>query len=199
MPRDIFDAPPAEPLLAVTDWLSEAIEQGVNEPRSISLATADSQGDLTNRTIRVLDILPDKGLVFTSHRFSQKGRDIENNGRGSALFYWREIQRQIMLSGVLRPLDAETADSYWDVRPIDAKAMSIATQQSAPLTDENHLRMRARQIATTGEVPSRPDTWVTYILRPLRVEFWQGAEDHLYPRLQYLRESSGWKSCRLQP
>ena len=45
----------------------------------------------------------------------------------------------------------------------------------------------------------RPDNWGGYILRPHRVEFWQGRPSRLHDRIVYEREGSTWKRSRLAP
>ncbi len=50
-----------------------------------------------------------------------------------------------------------------------------------------------------GEVPL-PSFWGGYVLKPIRIEFWQGGEDRLHDRFLYsLQEDGSWTISRLAP
>ena len=49
------------------------------------------------------------------------------------------------------------------------------------------------------EIPF-PSFWGGYILKPIRIEFWQGGEDRLHDRFLYeLKENGEWTISRLAP
>lgn len=193
-----FSAPPPEPMGLVRAWYDDAVAAGVNKPAPLALATADSDGRPSTRMVSVLEIR-DIGLVFASHAGSRKGRDLAATGWASGVWYWREVNRQVIVSGPTRPLPDGESDALWAARPVSALGMSVATRQSAPLLDEDALRARALELGREGAQLRRPATWLGYLLEPASVEFWQTAPDHLYPRLRYERADPGWRSERLQP
>jgi pyridoxamine 5'-phosphate oxidase len=193
-----FSSPPAEPLGLLRDWFKHAVVQAVREPGAMALATVDAGGRPSSRMIQTLEIT-DRGLVFTSHSGSQKGRDIAATGHGSGVLYWRETNQQIILTGTVEPLPDRTADALWADRPTAALPMSIATRQSEPLEDEEALLAEANRLAQCGEPLPRPLYWVGYLLVPSTVEFWQSSPDRLYRRLRYDRAGTGWNTVRLQP
>ena len=49
-----------------------------------------------------------------------------------------------------------------------------------------------------GDVPC-PPTWGGYVVRPERVEFWQGRRGRMHDRLRYRRDGEGWVVERLAP
>ncbi|WP_405588419.1 pyridoxal 5'-phosphate synthase [Streptomyces sp. NBC_01092] len=193
-----FSAPPAEPMGLVRAWFDSAVADGVCKPASLALATADAGGHASTRMVSVLAIR-DTGLVFASHAGSRKGRDLAETGWASGVWYWREVDRQVIVSGPTHPLPEAESDALWAARPVSALPMSVATQQSAPLLDEDALRERALELSRAGSELRRPATWLGYLLEPASVEFWQTAPDHLYPRLRYERADPGWRIGRLQP
>lgn len=193
-----FAGPPPEPLGLLRDWFKHAVDRGVREPGAVALATVAADGRPSCRMIQTLEIT-DRGLVFTSHSGSQKGRDIAATGHGSGVLYWRETNQQIILTGIVERLPDPTADALWAARPADALPMSIATRQSEPLEDSEALLAKANRLAATGKPLPRPDFWVGYLLVPSTVEFWQSSPDRLYRRLRYDRDGAGWTTIRLQP
>lgn len=194
-----FAAPPEEPLATLVAWFEEAKAGGVREPGVLTLATASAAGRVSNRAVQTIRI-GDEGLVFTSHSGSQKGRDIAATGHSSGVLYWRELGRQVILSGRTTPLSAERCDQLWFARPASTHPMSVAAVQSAPLDDEDKLRAEAARLGESGQALPRPDQWLGYLLAPDTVEFWEAAPDRLHRRLRYDRtDDGGWAWTRLQP
>lgn len=193
-----YTNPPPEPLGLLRDWIKLATERGVREPGALALATVDRAGRPSSRMIQTLDVT-DRGLVFTSHAGSRKGRDIAVTGQGSGVLYWRETNQQVVLAGTVERLPDAVCDRLWADRPSAALPMSIATRQSEPLVDARALLAEAQRLATCGEPLPRPRFWVGYLLVPSTVEFWQSSPDRLYHRLRYDRDGEAWRTVRLQP
>lgn len=194
-----FTAPPAEPMSLLRAWLDSARADGVRDPHHMALATADARGRASNRTMAVIAVRDD-GLVFASHADSPKGRQLAETGWASGVLYWREVARQVILGGWVKPLSDSESEQLWAERPIALHPMSVLSKQSAPLNDEAALRARAQELGRAGEPLPRPTTWIGYLLEPASVEFWQsGDPDRLYQRLLFERDGSAWRTSRLQP
>ncbi|GAA4907523.1 phenazine biosynthesis FMN-dependent oxidase PhzG [Streptomonospora salina] len=193
-----YDAPPPEPHDLAQRWLADAEQHGAREPRSIALATADDRGRVSNRIVTVIE-LSARGLLFTSHTTSLKARDLAANGWASAAFYWREISRQLLLSGAVRRIHDAECDALWEARPVALHAMTTASRQSEPLGDVEGLRSEALRLGTPGVALPRPERFVGYLLEPAEVEFWSARPDRLHRRLRYERTGHVWQCVRLQP
>ncbi len=195
-----YERPPAEPLAILRDWLADATEREVREPLALSLATVDARGRPSNRIVAVIRVSCD-GLVFATHRDSQKGREIAETGWASGVLYWRELGRQIAITGPVDDLGAAASDALWFARPVPLHAMTTASRQSAPLEDVAALRDEAQRLEALGEPLPRPDQYTGYVLRPASVEFWCASPDRLHRRLRYDSETgaAGWDVQRLQP
>lgn len=193
-----FSAPPADPMGLVRAWFDGALADGVREPGALALATADARGHTSNRMVHLLEVR-DTGLVFTSNAGSRKGRDLAATGWASGMLYWRETGRQMIVTGPTHPLPDAESDALWAARPVGTHPMSVLSQQSAPLPDEDALRARALQLGRTGLALPRPVAWLGYLLEPASVEFWQIDPDRLHRRLRYERAGPGWRTDRLQP
>ncbi|MFI6942077.1 phenazine biosynthesis FMN-dependent oxidase PhzG [Streptomyces sp. NPDC050418] len=198
LPFPEYADPPPEPLGLLRRWLAEAERLGVREPRALALATADPRGRTSVRSI-VLHSLTDRGLLFTSHEGSRKGRELRANPWASALLYWREAGRQISVSGPVRRVPDALSDELWAGRPLFTHAMTVSTRQSEPLADPEELRERARAVALAGPQP-RPAAYIGLELSAQTVEFWSDGSDRLHERLHYERTPPGrWTATRLQP
>ncbi|MEU7884933.1 phenazine biosynthesis FMN-dependent oxidase PhzG [Microbispora bryophytorum] len=193
-----YDMPPAEPMDLVRRWISGAVEAGVREPLALALATADRGGRASTRMVAVIDV-GDRGLAFTSHSTSRKGREIAETGWASGLLYWRETARQLSFSGPVVMLPEPEAERLWNARPVPLHAMSAVSRQSEPLEDVARLKAEAERLSSYGIPLPRPARFAGYRLEPAAVEFWSADADRLHRRLRYDRTPSGWHISRLQP
>lgn len=192
-----FTRPPESPIPLLRQWFELAAARQVREPGAMALATVSAAGRPSSRMVQ-LSRITDRGIVFATHAGSRKGLQFDETGCWAGTFYWRETNQQISLAGDVERLGDAEADALWRVRPVEANAMSVATRQSAPLTDEQQLLTTALSLAERG-APPRPATWLAYELVVTEVEFWQSSEDRLYRRLRYDLTERGWTAVRLQP
>jgi pyridoxamine 5'-phosphate oxidase len=193
-----YDAPPDEPMGLVRSWLARAVNLGVREPRALALATADEHGRASTRIIAFTSISV-RGLVFSSHSSSQKGRELAVNSWASGLLYWRETGQQIALSGPVVTLGESECDALWFSRPVPLHPMSTVSRQSDPLLDGEAMRSQVARLEAIGGPLPRPDRFVGYRLEPASVEFWLASPDRLHRRLRYDRVVDRWQTTRLQP
>lgn len=189
---------PEDPMGVLHNWLERARRVGIREPKALALATADSQGRPSTRIV-VISEITDKGLVFSTHAGSQKGRELTQNPWASGVLYWRETSQQIILNGrAVRMPDAK-ADEAWLKRPYATHPMSSASRQSEELTNVEVLRNAARKLAEVQGPLPRPEGYCLFELHLESLEFWGNGQGRLHERLRYDRSAEGWKVCRLQP
>ncbi|MFG2503219.1 phenazine biosynthesis FMN-dependent oxidase PhzG [Streptomyces sp. NPDC048441] len=197
IPFPEYADPPSDAMALLHQWLGEAQELGVREPRALALATADAAGRASSRIV-VINRLTETGLVFATHEGSRKTRDLRANPWVSGLLYWRETSRQISVGGHVRRLPEADADALWAARPVFTHGMTMASRQSEPLDDVAQLRRRAARLAQDGPQP-RPAAYIGLELVPESVEFWANGTERLHERLLYERDGTDWRVTRLQP
>ncbi|RKR73786.1 pyridoxine/pyridoxamine 5'-phosphate oxidase [Frondihabitans australicus] len=202
MPAFDADAAPDEPLGLLVDWLSAAIEAGVNQPHAMTLSTCDSTGHVTARTLLLKDV--DDALWFASSDESPKGRQMAENPHVALTLYWREQGRQIRVEGQAQPGPAEVGAADFTARHPDSRAVAIALPQSSaydPGSQEPQARLAAARELVAQDDDFAPDDWTAYRVVPTVVEFWQATTGRDQVRLRYDRvgEGTGWTSTRLWP
>jgi len=175
-----FDDPPADPLALMRAWIDGA-SRHVREPMALALATVDADCNPSCRVVLAKEV-DERGLVFTTHHGSRKGRDIAAVGRAAGTLYWRETLQQINIAGPVERLRDEVSDELFRERPLAAQATTTVSHQGEPLDDLDVLRARAQKLTEPGEAPSRPEGWGGYRLAPDRIEFWHGSTDRLHRR-----------------
>jgi dihydrophenazinedicarboxylate synthase len=192
-----YEDPTDDPIAIGQRWLREAIEEQVCEPRAMVLVTANGAGLMSSRVMAVLEFA-DIGIVFATHTTSRKIKDSMEFPHACGHFYWRELSRQLSVSGKIVALSRERAVAEWNERPVLLHSMSTASHQSEPLVSSELLLDEAQRLAEMGALPC-PERFMVYALQPLALEFWASSSNRLHRRLRFDLAPEGWKSVRLQP
>lgn len=171
------------------------------EVNAMTLATADLQGRVSARIV-LLKHFSQAGFTFFTNYDSDKGRQLQENPQASLVFYWPHIERQVRIEGVVERTDNATSDEYFHARPHGSQLGAVASPQSRPLPAREPLEQAVAELDAkyaAGQVP-RPDFWGGYILKPSRVEFWQGRPSRLHDRFVYIKSGAEqWQISRLAP
>jgi pyridoxamine 5'-phosphate oxidase len=190
-----------DPLVQFGRWFNAAVDAGLRDPNAMTLATVDGQGRPNARIVLLKGADPDGFRFFTNYH-SAKGRELDSRPEAALVFFWSELERQVRVEGSIERLPADESDRYFASRPRASRIGAWASEQSEPLASREALESRAAEASARfgqdGEVP-RPPHWGGYLLRPRRIEFWQGRPARLHDRLLYEREGGGWTLARLAP
>ena len=92
--------------------------------------------------------------------------------------------------------------AYFQSRPRSSQIGAWASPQSQVIASRAALESLEHDVEQrfAGQEPlPRPPHWGGYILRPTRVEFWQGRPSRLHDRIVFERAGDGWKIARLAP
>lgn len=189
----------ADPLAQLQRWLQEAHDAGVLEPHAMCVSTV-LEGRPSSRMV-LLRGLDARGLVFYTSYFSRKGREISANPYAAALFYWAQLERQVRIEGSVDQLSEDESDAYFAGRPRGHQLGAWASEQSEPVEAREILDQRMQDYAERfeGEEVPRPHSWGGYVIRPERIEFWQGRPNRMHDRLEFARGPAAWTMRRLQP
>ena len=178
-------------------WWKEAIASDISEVNAMTLATASTDG-LPSARIVLLKGFNEKGFYFYTNYKSFKARQLEENPRACLVFFWKELERQVRITGLITKSSAAESDDYFNTRPEGSRIGAIASPQSEVIPNRAWLEDRVNN-AMKNEI-KRPEHWGGYIVRPVTIEFWQGRSNRLHDRLQYTLEEDGmWKIERLAP
>jgi pyridoxamine 5'-phosphate oxidase len=195
---DIGDLDP-DPIAQFDRWMSDAREAGIVLHEAIALATADASGAPAVRHVLLRGVSP-RGFTFYTNRDSRKGRHLAVNPMAAFTVFWRELERQICVTGTAQESTPEESDAYFATRPREARIGAWASAQSQVIGSRSELidKYERADSMYPGEVP-RPPHWGGYLIVPDTIEFWQGRPHRLHDRLRYTRRDSGWLIERLSP
>jgi pyridoxamine 5'-phosphate oxidase len=144
----------------------------------------------------------EKGFAFYTNYNSIKGQQLLENPRATLVFFWKELERQVRISGLVSLAPANMSDDYFNSRPESSRIGAWASPQSEPIDNREWLEeneQRIKELWTGNKIP-RPGHWGGYVVKPVKMEFWQGRPSRLHDRIQYSLQNNGaWKIERLAP
>jgi pyridoxamine 5'-phosphate oxidase len=188
----------ADPIEEFGVWFEQARDVPLAE--AMTLATIDESGAPDARMVLLKGFGEDGFRFFTNYE-SAKGGQLATDQRAALVIYWRELDRQVRVRGMVERLPVADSDSYFAGRPRDSQIAASISPQSRPIERDELDRRYDELTAQLGdaEVP-RPEFWGGYVVRPETVEFWQGRDSRMHDRILYTRgPSGGWKLERLAP
>ena len=182
-------------------WWHEAVNSKIDEVNAMTLATA-SLDALPSARIVLLKEVNEKGFVFFTNYESYKAQQLAENPKACLVFFWKELERQVRITGLIEKISGKQSDEYFQSRPESSRIGAWASPQSRVIENRQWLDEKFNELVNKMEGTSivRPPHWGGYIVKPVVIEFWQGRPSRLHDRIQYsLDENGEWKIERLAP
>ncbi len=190
----------SDPFKQFDKWWQEAIHSDLEEVNAMTLATASADG-MPDARIVLLKGFDQNGFTFFTNYNSAKGHQLLENPRACLVFFWAELERQVRLSGLVSLAPAKVSDDYFNSRPEGSRIGAWASPQSEVIENREWLEAEEERLSTElkGDL-HRPPHWGGYVVRPTRMEFWQGRPSRLHDRILYTLKGNGkWTIERLAP
>lgn len=181
-------------------WFSEALKSKVDEPNAMSLATISPEGNPRTRIVLVKDFSKD-GLIFYTNYESAKAKGMEVNKAVSVNFVWHPLQRQINIQGFTEKVDRKVSELYFHSRPRGSQLGALVSPQSKVIASRKVLEDRLAELDAQykNEPIPLPENWGGIRIVPTRFEFWQGRDNRLHDRFEYILKNDQWSTQRLAP
>ncbi len=170
------------------------------DSNAMTLATVDKNGKPSTRTV-LLKSVDERGFIFFTNYDSRKGRELAENPNAALTFFWSDLERQVCIAGSVIKLPVAESEAYFKSRPRGSQLAAWASNQSEIVPDRATLEKKWSELEAKfpNEIPLPPN-WGGFILRPERIEFWQGRPSRLHDRFNYAKQADGsWKIARLSP
>lgn len=188
-----------DPLRQFATWWEEAVNAQIDEVNAMTLATASSDGVPSARIV-LLKGFNEAGFSFFTNYDSFKGQQLAENPKACLVFFWKELERQVRVTGLVDKLDGNTNDEYFNSRPVESRIGAVVSPQSRVIGGREWLDQQYQEKLKENGAIERPAHWGGYLVKPVLVEFWQGRPGRLHDRLQYsLMDTGAWKMERLAP
>ena len=208
-------------------WYSAAQAAKVPLPESVCLSTATlPSGRVSSRFVYLKELDARGFVIYSNWATSRKAADVASNPWASLAFWWREMERQVRVEGLVERLTEEESQPYFDLRARGSRIGAWASEQSKVLPEttttttngegaQQHdevvitggreiLEQRVKDVEARFEGQDKipvPDFWGGVRIVPDVIEFWQGRESRLHDRYRYERKDGeeGWNVERLSP
>ena len=191
----------SDPIRQFSTWWNEATKAQIEEVNAMTLATASLEGVPSARTV-LLKGFDDNGFTFFTNYNSHKAKDLEENPRACLLFFWKELERQVRITGLVTKTSVSESDIYFESRPQGSRIGAWASPQSEVITNREWLEANEKTFNdrfSNGPI-KRPPFWGGYRVKPVNFEFWQGRANRLHDRIRYALSDNGvWTIERLAP
>jgi pyridoxamine 5'-phosphate oxidase len=182
-------------------WWDDAVKSEIIEVNAMTLATVNKEGIPAARIV-LLKGYDENGFVFFTNYNSHKGEELLHNPNACLVFFWKELERQVRITGTTEKISVEESIAYFNSRPDGSKIGAWASPQSLAVAGKawlsetfDYYRERFKQ----GEIP-KPPHWGGYRVKPFKIEFWQGRPSRMHDRILYtLENNNNWKTERLAP
>ena len=172
-----------DPLQNFQIQFSSAEKSITKDVNAMSLATVGKDGKPSLRTVLFKGLL-ESGFTFYTNYQSQKAQEILLRSEVSLLFFWKEIDQQIRIEGIVQKLSRETSEKYFSTRPRESQIGAWASAQSTELKSLEDLDRVATEVEAKfrgQEIPCPPH-WGGFLVRPTMIEFWFGQKGRLHHR-----------------
>ncbi len=193
---------PDDPFELFQSWFQLADKADtIEEANAMSIATTGRDMNPISRIV-LLKSYSKKGFIFFTNYNSQKGKALSENPKCCLSFFWPSLEKQVIIQGEASKISDTESEVYFHARPRGSQLGAKASNQSAPIPSREYLEDRLKDLEEkfkNKDIP-KPEDWGGYIVKPLKIEFWQGRKSRLHDRILFTqKEDQHWKIERLAP
>ena len=181
-------------------WYKKAKKNEISNPNAMALSTVGPFNKPRTRMVLMKEI-KENGIIFYTNSNSRKGNHINDNKNVSINFYWKSINRQVLISGKIKKISSQESDKYFLTRNRKSQIGAWASKQSQKLKSKSDLKTKFDEIDKKykGKEIPRPKYWNGYCVYPDSFEFWLQGEGRLHDRVEYKIKSGQWTTKLLYP
>jgi len=190
----------AHPMSQFEHWWEEVIASNIDEVNAFVLSTIDAHRAPASRVVLLKGYTPEGFIFFTNYE-SQKGIEMEAHPIVAMNFFWKELERQVRITGSVQKIASSESEAYFHSRPVSSQIGAWSSPQSQVIPDRTFLEKlfaSNTEKYASGIVPLPPH-WGGYIVHPTQMEFWQGRSSRLHDRIRYTLSNNEWIKERLAP
>lgn len=189
----------ADPFEQFSSWFDEALKADILDPNAMTVSTVGADNKPSARVVLLKGFDAD-GFVFFTNYGSKKGSDLAKNPNAVMSFFWRELNRQVIIYGTVEKTSRDESEDYFTSRPVDSRLAAWASEQSTRIEAREVLERRFDEFRKKfGDEVPLPPFWGGFRLTPNKFEFWQGRQNRMHDRFVYELSENKWRRYRLSP
>jgi pyridoxamine 5'-phosphate oxidase len=192
---------PHEPMELFQSWFDLADRSdSVEEANAMNIASVGKDMYPKSRIV-LLKAYSREGFIFFTNYGSQKGKALKENPKCCLSFFWPALEKQVIIQGIASRISEEESERYFQSRPRGSQLGATVSQQSSIIPSRDFLEEKLSDLEKmyeNKEIP-KPENWGGFLVKPYKIEFWQGRHSRLHDRIVYTRDTDNWKIERLAP
>lgn len=189
------------PMQQFQKWFYDVKEnEAVEEVNAMTISTIGTDGFPKGRVV-LLKKYDEYGFYFYTNYNSEKGKSIAHNNKVSLSFFWPNMERQIIIKGMVEKTSEPDSTNYFHSRPKGSQLGAAVSHQSSVVESRQVLEKNLAKLEKkyeNEEVP-KPEEWGGFLVKPISLEFWQGRPNRLHDRIRYTLKNDDWVIERLAP
>jgi pyridoxamine-phosphate oxidase len=195
-----FDSISQEPFLEIKYFLEQAIDNDLRDWNGMTVSTVDEDQRPSSRVV-LLKKFTDEGLFFYTNYKSKKGKDISKNNNVSVNFWWRELQVQIRVSGLISEASRSESEEYFNSRPKGSRISAIVSKQSEEIESFESFQKTVEEVINNLDEKDikLPVHCGIYKIMPAEIEIWKEGEFRRHERTLFKSEGKKWVKSYLSP
>lgn len=187
-----------DPFKEFHEWYDVADERVEKDVNAMVLSTYD--GEFPRARVVLLKELDERGFVYFTNYLSDKVAETDAHPKASITFYWKELERQVRIEGVMEKISSEESEEYFQTRPLGSRIGAWVSPQSREIPNRQWLENKVVECESKfKEDVKRPVFWGGLRLVPSYFEFWQGQSSRLHDRIVYKNKKGVWVKSRVAP
>ena len=162
------------------------------------MATVGQDNIPSIRTV-LLKSYDNNGFIFFSDKDSKKAFQISQNPNVAMHFVWLHLDRQIKIEGIAEEIGQIDMIKYIFNRKKGSNISQWISLESNIITARTILESKFDNMRFkfgNGSIEF-PSLWSGYIIKPTKIEFWQGSKDKLHTREEYRLIDNRWDMIKL--
>jgi pyridoxamine 5'-phosphate oxidase len=189
------------PMAKVNQWCQE--EKTLTEGRYFifgTLASVSSEGRPHTRMIEISHFDKQKGVLFFTHKHTQKVEDFLFNPHVSLTIWLPKTHRQLTIDGKVEEITSSEAEKGWKKMPRFMQLTFLASHHKGMLDAQETLKNRKEALEKEfpKEIPM-PDTFIGYRLKGDQITFYQ-VNFRSFPKKEIaILEKNDWVTALLEP
>jgi pyridoxamine 5'-phosphate oxidase len=184
----------------IENWIKEEKELGSTEAGNVILATASSRGEVHSRVVAIKE-LSEKGILFFTQQRSRKAKDLSENPSASMTFWLPLRKREIVLDGLVKPLENDENKRYWEALPRERQLRFLTYRSGEAIDSLNDLQVDYQMLEkefNNQEIPVN-EKYCGYCFNPHNIYFYTLGQDTFSEAIRYIDCQGIWKKQLISP
>ncbi len=184
----------------IYEYFNLAQESGELNADACAVSTISKNNSPDTRFVNI-KYIENNDLIFFSNYNSTKSMQINLNNNACLVFYWKKINIQIRMRGIISKTSEEFSDQHFNGRSFEKNIAAIISKQSQEIESYEKIIESYDTFLENNQNKDieRPNYWGGFKFSYDNFEIWKGSSFRLNERYLFERVDGEWLCKTLQP